>query len=233
MALPIIVIIGGIAIKYATKELAKAAAKNIGGRVISKPTKAMIDKAVSPRKALTNNPTLLDKIKSQIGISPKQSKSMPLVGRSDKNAGINVGKLERTASERRSQLKVGIPLALIAGKIGYDMGKDKDTKKPTTKSKTKTYAEMVKEDKAKGKAKVLARRDSSEKPEPKSIPKGLRESIAKDKKKAKPTPKKKPVAKKIVEEKKKKQLMMKEKYTGKDSNVKFNSRGGMLKKGKK
>ncbi len=33
--------------------------------------------------------------------------------------------------------------------------------------------------------------------------------------------------------KKKKKLMMKEKYTGKDSNVKFNSRGGMLKKGKK
>ena len=68
---------------------------------------------------------------------------------------------------------------------------------------------------------------------PKSVPKGLRESIAKDKKKVKPTPKKKPVAKKKVEEKKKKQLMMKEKYTGKDSNVKFNSRGGMLKKGKK
>ena len=57
------------------------------------------------------------------------------------------------------------------------------TKKKTTKSKTKTYAEMVKEDKAKGKAKVLARRDKNKKPEPKPIPKGLRESIAKDKKK--------------------------------------------------
>ncbi len=33
--------------------------------------------------------------------------------------------------------------------------------------------------------------------------------------------------------KKKKQLMMKRSTTGKDSNVKFNSRGGMLKKGKK
>ena len=240
MALPIIVIIGGIAIKYATKELAKAAAKNIGGRVISKPTKAMIDKAVSPRKALTNNPTLLDKIKSQIGISPKQSKSMPLVGRSDKNAGINVGKLERTASERRSQLKVGIPLALIAGKIGYEMGKDKDTKKTTTKSKTKTYAEMVKEDKAKGKAKVLERRNKKN---------GIAKKVTPPTKKSKPAepPKKKPDSIKsipanrtekqtrgqVAKEKKNKQLMMKEGKTKKDSNVKFNSRGGMLKKGKK
>lgn len=55
-----------------------------------------------------------------------------------------------------------------------------------------------------------------------------------------PTPKKKPSTppktpppKPDSVKKKKKQLMMKEKYTGKDSNVKFNSRGGMLKKGKK
>jgi len=101
------------------------------------------------------------------------------------------------------------------------------------KSKTESYAEMVKKDKAKGKAKVLARRDKNKKPVPKPIPKGLRESIAKDKKIVKVTPKKKPVEKNKVEEKKKKQLMMKEKYTGNDSNVKFNSRGGMLKKGKK
>jgi hypothetical protein len=55
-----------------------------------------------------------------------------------------------------------------------------------------------------------------------------------------PTPKKKPSTppkapppKPDSVKKKKIQLMMKEKYTGKDSNVKFNSRGGMLKKGKK
>ena len=46
-----------------------------------------------------------------------------------------------------------------------------------------------------------------------------------------PPPKPDSVKKKVKV--KKKQLMMKEKYTGKDSNVKFNSRGGMLKKGKK
>lgn len=47
------------------------------------------------------------------------------------------------------------------------------------------------------------------------------------------TPPKAPPPKPDSVKKKKKQLMMKEKYTGKDSNVKFNSRGGMLKKGKK
>ena len=56
-------------------------------------------------------------------------------------------------------------------------------------------------------------------PNSKPVPKGLRESIAKDKKKV--TPK--------VEDTKK-QLMMKEKYSGKDSKVKFNSKGGMMKK---
>ena len=101
---------------------------------------------------------------------------------------------------------MGTPILAGTAAVAYSSGKGKKVEKKNT-------------DGPKGK--------------PKSVPKGLRESIAKDKKKDKPTPKKKPVAKKIVEEKKKKQLMMKEKYTGKDSNVKFNSRGGMLKKGKK
>ena len=56
-------------------------------------------------------------------------------------------------------------------------------------------------------------------PNSKPVPKGLREGIAKDTKKV--TPK--------VEDTKK-QLMMKEKYSGKDSKVKFNSKGGMMKK---
>ena len=101
------------------------------------------------------------------------------------------------------------------------MEKSKD--RPTTKSKTKTYAEMVKEDKAKGEAKVLARRDKNKKPEPKPIPKGLRESIAKNKKIVKVTPKKKPVEKKkVVKEKKKNnstQLYMKK--DGKNTLVEF------------
>jgi len=52
------------------------------------------------------------------------------------------------------------------------------------------------------------------------------------KKVVKKTPPKAPPPKPDSVKKKKKQLMMKER-SGKDSNVKFNSRGGMLKKGKK
>jgi hypothetical protein len=49
-----------------------------------------------------------------------------------------------------------------------------------------------------------------------------------------PPPKPKSIKKKTEDKKNKTiQLYMKEKNTGKDSNVKFNSRGGMLKKGKK
>ena len=192
MAAPIIVVIGGTVIKYASKKLAEAAAKNIGGKVISKPTKAMIDKAVSPRSALKNNPTLVDKIKAQFGISPKQSKSMPLVGRSDRSAGIDAGKLTQLASRRRAQFKTGIPIALITGKAAYEIGKE------ASKDKTKKKVEQPKK-----------------KP---NIP-----------------PKAPPSRPKKKEDSKKKntQLYMKEKNTGKDSNVKFNSRGGMLKKGKK
>ena len=63
----------------------------------------------------------------------------------------------------------------------------------------------------------------------KSKPKGI------TKKKSKPPepPKSRPKATNKVApkvENKKKQLMMKEKYSGKDSNVKFNARGGMMKK---
>ena len=63
----------------------------------------------------------------------------------------------------------------------------------------------------------------------KSKPKGI------TKKKSKPPepPKSRPkVTKKVAPkvEDKKKQLMMKEKYSGKDSNVKFNAKGGMMKK---
>ena len=70
--------------------------------------------------------------------------------------------------------------------------------------------------------------------ERKKIGKAKSETKTNTKKKVvKKTPPKAPPPKPDSVKKKKKQLMMKEKYTGKDSNVKFNSRGGMLKKGKK
>jgi len=197
-----IVMLGGLAVKYATKKSAETAAKNMGGKLLSKPTQKILDKAVSP-KSLKNNPTLMEKVKSQIGIAPKQTRTMPRPGKIDQKKGIAVGKLAQTAYKRQKQLKL---LAVVGGvgALAYKSGKasDKDKKK-TTKSKTKTYAEMVKEDKAKGKAKVLARRDKSKKPEPKPIPKGLRESIAKDKKKVKPVEKKKLDKKKAVDPKNK------------------------------
>ena len=69
---------------------------------------------------------------------------------------------------------------------------------------------------------------------PKSKRKGPPATVA-TKKKSKPPepPKSRPkVTKKVAPkvEDKKKQLMMKEKYSGKDSNVKFNAKGGMMKK---
>ena len=74
---------------------------------------------------------------------------------------------------------------------------------------------------------------------PKGVdPKGLmkpKKKVEQPKKKPNIPPKAPPTRPKKAEDKKKKttQLYMKEKNTGKDSNVKFNSRGGMLKKGKK
>jgi hypothetical protein len=64
------------------------------------------------------------------------------------------------------------------------------------------------------------------------------EDLKKKKKMVKKTPPKAPppkpdLVKKKVKVKKKPQQYMTEKYTGKKSGVKFNSRGGMLKKGKK
>ena len=132
----------------------------------------------------------------------------------------------------RATLRKGLKIGGAGVAAAYELSKDdkkttKDktqaSKLPTTKSKTESYAEMVKKDKAKGKAKVLARRDKNKKPEPKPIPKGLRESIAKDKKIVKVTPKKKPIEKKnVVKEKKKKnstQLYMKK--DGKNTLVEF------------
>lgn len=89
--------------------------------------------------------------------------------------------------------------------------------------------------------KAKKKKDNSTKPKG-ADPKGLmkpKKKVEQPKKKPNIPPKAPPSkpdsVKKKAEDKKKKttQLYMKEKKTGKDSNVKFNSRGGMLKKGKK
>jgi hypothetical protein len=161
--IPFIVMIGGVAVKYATKKLAQQAAKNIGGRYVSKPSKELIDKAVSPRSALKNNPTLADKIKANIGIPPKQSKSMPLVGRTSDKAGVDVGKLAQLAKKRRVQIGTGVPLVALTGKVAYEIGKEaKESSK-----KGDAQADTVKDKEKKKKPIPKLTKDDMPKPRPK------------------------------------------------------------------
>jgi hypothetical protein len=186
-----IVMLGGLAVKYATKKSAETAAKNMGGKLLSKPTQKVLDTAVSP-KSLKNNPTMMEKVKSQIGIAPKQTRTMPRPGKIDQKKGIAVGKLSQTAYKRQKQLKAAGIVAGV-GTLAYAAGKDakKDDKIADKDTKGKAQAET----------KTIKKSNPPE--TPKSRPK--------------------------VEDTKK-QLMMKEKYSGKDSEVKFNSKGGMMKK---
>ena len=89
-----------------------------------------------------------------------------------------------------------------------------------------------------GASKVMEGSKSGSKTPRGADPKGLmkpKKKVEQPKKKPNIPPKAPPSRPKKKEDSKKKntQLYMKEKNTGKDSNVKFNSRGGMLKKGKK
>jgi hypothetical protein len=136
-----IVMLGGLAVKYATKKAAETAAKNMGGKLLSKPTQKILDKAVSP-KSLKNNPTMMEKIKSQIGIAPKQTKTMPRPGKIDQKKGIAVGKLSQTAYKRQKQLKAAGIVAGV-GTLAYAAGKDakKDDKIAKKDTKGKAQAE--------------------------------------------------------------------------------------------
>ena len=97
-----------------------------------------------------------------------------------------------------------------------------------------------------GASKVMEGTKSGSKTSSSADPKGLmkpkkntvepfKKKVEQPKKKPNIPPKAPPTRPKKAEDMKKKttQLYMKEKNTGKDSNVKFNSRGGMLKKGRK
>jgi len=201
--------VGRAIIRVRPAELAKTLRRFKGSKQIKKPTDAQLDKSQTITKDLGNFN------KADRKIVAKADKARPSIVESltgtGRGSGQKIIKEIKTGESRRNTVKTvasGIGGSIVGAGGTYMLMKDKDKK-----------VEKKNTDGPNGK--------------PKSVPKGLRESIAKDKKKAKPTPKKKPVAKNKVEEKKKKQLMMKEKYTGKDSNVKFNSRGGMLKKGKK
>ena len=125
MALPFLIpagitlvrLVTGQLVKYGSKKAAESAVKNIGGKVIKKTTEKTFKKALKPTQ-LKNTPTLKEKVKAQIGIAPKQTKTMPRPGKIDQKKGIAVGKLSQTAYKRQKQGK-----ALLAGTALYEAGK--------------------------------------------------------------------------------------------------------------
>ena len=225
----LLVQVGRAIIRIRPAELAKTLRRFKGSKQIKKPTDAQVDKSQKINKDLDN----FNKADRKIVV--EADKARPTIVQSLTGTGRGSGQTTikgiKTGESRRNTVKnvaTGIG-SLTTGAGGtYMLMKDKDKKK-TTKSKTKTYAEMVKEDKAKGKGKVLARRQALP-TSPKN--KNRKEDPPKDsKKKVKPVEKK--VVKKKVEEKKNNSTQLYMKKDGKDTLVKFNSRGGMLKKGKK
>jgi len=196
--IPYIVMIGGVAVKYATKKLAESAAKNIGGRILKNPSQKIIDKALSPKKALKNNPTLKEKIKAQIGIPPKQTKTMPFPGKIDQKAGIAVGKLSQTAYKRQKQIKALLTqFGLTTATLG--LTKSSDTRKGIKDSEASPQD---------------TKKKVASKTPPKTPPKKPKDLIDRMAEEAK------------QDKKKPKQLFMKEGKTGKDSKVEFKATTG-------
>jgi len=125
MALPFLIpagitlvrLVTGQLVKYGSKKAAESAVKNIGGKVIKKTTEKTFKKALKPTQ-LKNTPTLKERAKAQIGIAPKQTKTMPRPGKIDQKKGIAVGKLSQTAYKRQKQGK-----ALLAGTAVYEAGR--------------------------------------------------------------------------------------------------------------
>ena len=125
MALPFLIpagitlvrLVTGQLVKYGSKKAAESAVKNIGGKVIKKTTEKTFKKAINPTK-LKNTPSLKERAKAQIGIAPKQTKTMPRPGKIDQKKGIAVGKLSQTAYKRQKQAK-----ALLAGTAVYEAGR--------------------------------------------------------------------------------------------------------------
>jgi hypothetical protein len=145
-----------------------------------------------------------EKVLKKLGLSTKD-----LPGRTSKEAGITVGKQRVKVEKKIDQLIGGGKTLVGVGAVAAAYSAS-DFINDLLGIK-KTGDGTLRADERNTKPKVT--------PNSKPVPKGLREGIAKDKNKV--TPK--------VEDTKK-QLMMKEKYSGKDSNVKFNAKGGMMKK---
>lgn len=141
MALPFLIpagitlvrLVTGQLVKYGSKKAAESAVKNIGGKVIKKTTEKTFKKALKPTQ-LKNTPTLKEKLKAEIGIAPKQTKTMPRPGLVDKKKGIAAGKLAKKAFGRQKLAK-GIGIASTAYTAGTLTGGKDDGAKADGKDK--------------------------------------------------------------------------------------------------
>ena len=210
--------VGKVIVQTTAKQLPKLLTRFRGAKQIKNPTGAQMDNAGKITGNLSNFTKAERKIlKSADTARPTVVQSLTGTGRTGAQELSKKG-LKGTGESRRSMIKglgIGIPTgsALTAtvgagGKLVYDLTTGKTgSKKPQGADPKGLMKPKKKVEQPKKKPNVPPKAPPSK---PKSI-------------------------KKKAEDKKKKttQLYMKEKRTGKDSNVKFNSRGGMLKKGKK
>jgi hypothetical protein len=206
--------VGKVIIQTTAKQLPKLLTRFRGAKQIKNPTGAQMDNAGKITGNLSNFTKAERKIlKSADTARPTIMQSLTGTGRTGAQETAKKG-LKGTGESRRSFTKgVTSGSAITAtvgagGKLVYDLTTGK------TGGKTPQGADPKGLMKPKKKVEQPKKRPNIP---PKAPP---------------PKPK---IEKKKKEQTKKKntQLYMKEKNTGKDSNVKFNSRGGMLKKGKK
>jgi hypothetical protein len=214
--------VGKVIVQTTAKQLPKLLTRFKGAKQIKNPTSAQMDNAGKITGNLSNFTKAERKIlKTADTARPSIVQSLTGTGRTGAQETAKKG-LKGTGESRRSLIKglgIGIPTGSaltatvgVGGKIIYDLRKGKtDNKKPQG---------------ADPKGLMKPKKNTVD---------PFKKKVEQPKKKPNIPPKAPPSRPKKAEDKKKKttQLYMKEKKTGKDSNVKFNSRGGMLKKGKK
>ena len=210
--------VGKVIVQTTAKQLPKLLTRFRGAKQIKNPTGAQMDNAGKITGNLSNFTKAERKIlKSADTARPTIMQSLTGTGRTGAQETAKKG-LKGTGESRRSFTKglgVGIPTgsAITAtvgagGKLVYDLTTGK------TGGKTPQGADPKGLMKPKKKVEQPKKRPNMPPKAPPSKPKSIKKKTEDSKKKTT-------------------QLYMKEKRTGKDSNVKFNSRGGMLKKGKK
>ena len=210
--------VGKVIVQTTAKQLPKLLTRFRGAKQIKNPTGAQMDNAGKITGNLSNFTKAERKIlKSADTARPTIMQSLTGTGRTGAQETAKKG-LKGTGEVRRGFTKGAATGSAITatvgagGKLVYDL----------TTGKTG------------GKKPQGADPKGLMKPKKKTV-EPFKKKVEQPKKRPNIPPKAPPTRPKKAEDSKKKttQLYMKEKRTGKDSNVKFNSRGGMLKKGKK